>query len=489
MPRLPALFCALPLCLPAAAAVAAEPPLKARPNFVIVLADDLGYGDLGCFGKADARTPHLDRFAGQGLRLTDCYSAGANCSPSRAGLLTGRTPYRPGIHNWIPQDSPMHLRRSELTVATLLRRAGWATAHVGKWHLNGDFNGPSQPQPPEHGFDWWFSTQNNALPCHRDPDNFIRNGKPVGALKGHSAQIVTDEALRWLNDHRDKEKPFFLYVCYHEPHEPIATDPVFAAQHPSDDPRQSAHHGNITQLDFHFGRLMKALDDAGLTDNTFVLFTSDNGPAVTPRHPYGSAGPLRDKKGALYEGGIRVPGIIRFPGRTGAGSVSSEPVCGVDLLPTLCEIAGVPAPTDRAIDGASFTPVFAGRTVQRRTPLYWQFVVARGGPKAAVRIGRYKVLAALTGPEVKPFGDIRPEDQQTIKTAEPDRFELYDLVADPGEKNDLAAREPETLRRMAEALRAMHMSVREESPTWPAWTWTRVEGPRIKYPEEPKFPR
>ena len=170
--------------------VAAAPPDAAltaagsRPNLVVVLADDLGYGDLGCYGNAAVRTPHLDRFAAEGLRLTDCYAAAANCSPARAGLMTGRTPYRAGIHNWIPMHSPMHLRREEMTVATLLRGAGYDTCHAGKWHLNGRFNQPDQPQPSDHGFEHWFSTQNNALPSHRNPDNFVRNGEPVGPLSG-----------------------------------------------------------------------------------------------------------------------------------------------------------------------------------------------------------------------------------------------------------------------------------------------------------------
>ena len=171
-----------------------------RANIVVVLADDLGYGDLACYGNPVIQTPHLDQFAREGLRFTDCYAAAANCSPARTGLMTGRTPYRVGIHNWIPMFSPMHVRRSEITIATLLRDAGYATCHVGKWHLNGDFNLPSQPQPSDHGFDHWFSTQNNALPNHKNPVNFVRNGKPVGPLEGYAAPLVADEAIAWLEN-------------------------------------------------------------------------------------------------------------------------------------------------------------------------------------------------------------------------------------------------------------------------------------------------
>jgi arylsulfatase A len=217
-----AVVCALIVLLPSTVMAS-----DLRPNNVVVLADDLGYGDLACYGHPVIKTPHLDQFAREGLRFTDCYAAAANCSPARTGLMTGRTPTRVGIHNWIPMFSPMHVRRSEITIATLLRNAGYSTCHVGKWHLNGDFNLPSQPQPSDHGFDHWFSTQNNALPNNRNPFNFVRNGKPVGPLKGFAARLVADKAITWLEKGRDQEKSFFLYVCFHEPHEPIASDKRF----------------------------------------------------------------------------------------------------------------------------------------------------------------------------------------------------------------------------------------------------------------------
>ena len=277
----------------AGAVSVAESETPQRPNILIVLADDLGYGDLGCYGNAKVRTPHLDRFAADGLRLTSCYAAAANCSPARTGLMTGRTPTRVGVYNWIPMFCPMHVRRSEITIATLLRNSGYDTCHAGKWHLNGDFNLPSQPQPWDHGFNHWFSTQNNALPNHRNPDNFIRNGSPAGPLKGYAADLVTGEAADWLENRRDPSKPFFLYACYHEPHEPIASAKKYTDLYPSDDPAYSAHHGNITQLDAAFGRLLSTLDRLDLRSNTFIFFTSDNGPAITSIHPHGSAHYLR----------------------------------------------------------------------------------------------------------------------------------------------------------------------------------------------------
>jgi arylsulfatase A len=208
---------------------------EAKPNFVIFLADDLGWGDLGCYGHERIKTPNLDRFASQGLRLTQCYSACSVCSPSRSAILTGRTPYRNGVFRWIPVGHECHLRTSEITIAKLLKERGYATCHSGKWHLNGHFNKPDQPQPSDHGFDHWFSTQNNAAPSHKDPTNFVRNGTPVGKLEGFSAPLVVDEAIGWLKtrqgktDAAGKDAPFFLFVCTHEPHLPIEADPKFAS--------------------------------------------------------------------------------------------------------------------------------------------------------------------------------------------------------------------------------------------------------------------
>jgi len=455
-----------------------------RPNILIVLCDDLGYGDIGPYGNEVIQTPHLDAFAKESLLFTDCYSAAPNCSPSRTGLMTGRTPWRVGVHNWIPFMSPMHVSEEEITVATLLRDAGYSTCHSGKWHLNGMFNLPGQPQPDDHGFDHWFSTQNNALPNHRNPYNFVRNGIPVGPLEGYAGHLVVEEANQWLREGRDKEKPFFLFLCLHEPHEPIASAPEYEALYEQfEDPAQRAHHGNLTQLDAAFGELMAELDAQGLRENTLVFFTSDNGPAITGIHPYGSSGPLRDKKGATYEGGIRVPGILRWPGHTEAGSVSHEPISGVDVLPTLCEIAGITPPHDRALDGASFLPALKGGKVARTQPLYWQFNRAKSEVKVAMRDGDWKLLAQLTGPQVTRGADITAEENISYKTAELTGFELYNLSQNIDESVELSHQEPERLEAMKEKMVAIYTEVRSESPTWPEWTWPRYESERIEWPE------
>ena len=466
-------------CLFASAAHAAS------PNFVVIVADDLGYGDLGCFGHPEIKTPNLDRLAAQGLKLTHCYSASAVCSPARAGLMTGRTPHRTGVYTHIPFMSPMHLPAGEITIATLLKQAGYATAHFGKWHLNGQFNLPPQPQPRDHGFDYSLGVQNNALPNHRNPYNFIRNGIPMGPIEGYSGSIVADDVARWLADERPRDKPFFLYICFNEPHEPIATDPRFtagyAAAHP-DDPSRVAYYGNVTQMDDAVGRVLQALEQHDLADDTFVFFTSDNGPARTRWHNSGSSGGLRDFKGHLYEGGIRAPGIIRFPGRIAPGSVSDQPVIGCDLLPTMCELAGIQPPRDSAIDGVSITPLFTGGRLPER-PLYWQFIWSWSRPQVAMRVGDWKILASLDGPKPDSPVDITDNNMGLVKRGSLAQFELYNLADDPAEITDLAAAQPQRLAALQKQLEAMHLSVQAESPVWPHYNDVRYENDRIVWPD------
>src|SRR4051794_1218271 len=389
----------VPLML-ALAFVAATPDAEKPPNVIVFLADDLGYGDLACYGHPRIRTPNLDAFARQGVRLTQCYAASAVCSPSRSAILTGRTPHRNGVYTWIAEGSEVHLRTSEIALPRLLHAAGYATAHVGKWHLNGRFNDPSQPQPGDHGYDHWMATQNNAAPSHKDPTNFVRDGTPVGRLSGFSAPLVVDEAIRWLTGGRDASKPFFLAVWTHEPPLPIETDARFQEPYRDlpEDVRQ--HHGNVSQLDHAFGRLMRSLDELKLADSTFVFFTSDNGPEGDglKGRTRGSTGGLRGRKRSMYEGGIRVPGIARWPGRIPPGTTSDVPVIGTDLFPTVLGLCGVGLPADRVIDGADILGVLTGAatSVSRPRPLYWRLLMAPPAEdlQMALRDGDWKLLAS-----------------------------------------------------------------------------------------------
>lgn len=466
------MLCAVTSMTGAGVADAARPP---RPNFLVILCDDLGYGDLACYGHPAIRTPHLDRLASQGLRLTSCYSAAPVCSPSRAGLLTGRNPNRFGIYDWIPARSPMHLGKDELTLARVLKESGYATCHVGKWHCNGWFNSPQQPQPGDHGFDHWFSTQNNAAPDHHNPTNFVRNGEPVGQTQGYSCQVVTDEAIAWLRSGRPADRPFFQFVCFHEPHEPIASPPELVEQYLGENPRNRAlYYANVANVDAAVGRLMDALNELQLADNTLVLFTSDNGPETLERYPagtrsYGSPGPLRGMKLHIYEGGIRVPGILRWPGGVRAGSTSDQPVCSIDLFPTFCTLAGVRPAGDRPLDGVSLLPLFAGQRIERQRPLFWFYHQAISAPRLAMRDGDWKLCAHWDVPaEAMSRGPAHPETVQAIKRAKLTAFELYNLAQDIAEANDLASREPDRLERMSGELRGLFAEIQQECPVWPA---------------------
>jgi len=451
----------------------AHPP---KTNFVIVLCDDLGYGDLGGYGHPTLKTPCLDRFASQGMRLTDCYAAAPVCSPARVGMLTGRNPNRCAIYNWIPNPSPMSLGTEEITVAELLKSAGYATCHVGKWHCTGPLDDATGPTPSDHGFDYWFATENNAQPSHQNPVNFVRNGQAVGPLAGYSSTLIVNEAIAWL-DSLEQGQPFCLLVWFHSPHEPVATADRFTAMYPQANPPETAiYYGNVTQMDHEFGRLMRALDDMNLCDNTFVLFTSDNGPETLNRYPrasrsWGSPGPLRGMKLHLYEGGIRVPGIIRWPGQTTPGTVCHEPINGTDLLPTLCAIANVDQPSDRPIDGASILPIFQNRKIERDVPLFWYYYKALGKPKAALRQGDWKLLAHTT--DARPSGNIKPyslEHLELIRQTQFTGFELYNLREDLGEKRNLATNEVERVKTMAQTLIQLHREVIAEGLSWPTWT-------------------
>lgn len=427
---------------------------KPRPNIVLILADDLGYGELGSFGNAAAVTPHLDRLAAEGLRLTDCHSACPVCSPSRAALLTGRHPYRTGVFTWIPEGSPIHLRTGEITLPALLRQAGYDTCHVGKWHLNGLFNSPDQPQPSDHGYAWWLGTQNNAAPSHAFPDNFVRNGRAVGRADDHSAAFVAREAAEWLRSNRDPAKPFFLAVWTHEPHYPIASAERYERLHAGvADPVERTYRANVTQLDAAVGTVLEAIDDIGATDSTLVFFTSDNGPEGDGvKGPgRGLAGGLRGRKRSLYEGGHRVPGIIRWPGKIEPGTTSDLPVIGSDFFPTALKAAGLEPPAGLALDGVDIS----GAAVERPRPMYW-----RWGGKVAFREGSWKLVA-----------------NENLGNAE-----LYDLAADRAERHDRAGEEPQRLAGMLERLRAHAAAIEAEGPDW--WRTQPENGLRKDRPRE-----
>lgn len=431
---------------------------QSRPNIVVFLADDMGWGDSATYGHPVIKTPNLDKLASQGVKFTQCYSACGVCSPSRSAILTGRTPYRNGVYRHLSGKHEAHLRSSEITYPKLLKSEGYATCHVGKWHLNSQtqFNTPVYPQPGDHGYDYWMATHNNAEPSHKNPNNFVRNGTPVGELNGFSAPLVAADAGRWLSDLRDKSKPFALSIWIHEPHSPIATDSQFSSLYDGHD--NSKYMGNISQLDHALGMVMKTLDEEGVSDNTLLIFTSDNGPVAKFG---GTTGGLRGGKRSEHEGGIRVPGIARWPGQIKAGTVSDVPVIGTDIFATVLDICDIPIPTDRTIDGVSMLPAFAGKAVERKVPLFWRTHVSPPGDRVAMRIGDWKLV-----------GD------ETLT-----KFQLYEIQKDWKEENDLAATMPDKTEEMKKTLFKVWKDIETEGPSewWKSERQKPVRGGKVNF--------
>ena len=444
-----------------------------RPNIVVVLCDDLGYGDLACYGHPKIKTPHLDRLAGGGIRFTDFYSTAPVCSPSRVGLLTGRSPNRAGVYDWIPGGRSVHMRVSEVTIPQLLKKAGYATCMSGKWHCNGKFNSPQQPQPDAAGFDHWFATQNNASPSHENPRNFVRNGTSVGPLKGFSCQLVMDEALTWLKGQRAKDagQPFFLYVAFHEPHEPVASPKkmVDAYEGLARNIDQAHYFANVTNLDAAVGKLMKALKTLELDQNTLVVFTSDNGPETLLRYgrgsrrSFGSPKPLRGMKLWTTDAGFRVAGIMHWPARIQAGQVLRHPVSALDFLPTFCALAGTKPPEGLALDGASFLPVLDNKPIPRKKPLVWVYYNALNKRRVAMRDGKWKVLAKL---DIGKQRTVNTQNEAQIKGATLSDFQVFDLSSDIDESEDLSSSHPEKLAELKQRLETHYRELVNGSHVW-----------------------
>lgn len=457
-----------------------------RPNIVVILCDDLGWGDLENYGHPMIRTPHLNRMAKDGIRFTDCYSAAPVCSPSRVGLLTGRNPNRAGVFDWIPEASPdqppkrsrsfVEMRKEEFTIPGMLKEVGYATCMSGKWHCNAMFNSTKQAQPGDHGFDHWFATQNNASPSHENPKNFVRNGESVGVIEGFSCQIVADEFIDWLKKHRKEkpDQPFFGFIAYHEPHEPVASPPEMVERYEQDGAKnhdEAQYFANVENLDAATGSILAALDELGCGDDTLVIFTSDNGPETLNRYPranrsYGSPGPLRGMKLHTHEAGYRVAGIMRWPDRIKAGQVSGTPVCALDFLPTFAALSGADLPDGLVLDGEDISSVLEGRSFTRSKPLVWLYFHShtesgRYLPSVSMRNGDFKVRALLEG--VPSTQQIDESNVEVYRNASLTGFEVFNVSEDRSEKLPLGD-EGE----FAGALERSFREIVESLHIWPA---------------------
>ncbi|MEA1886862.1 MAG: sulfatase-like hydrolase/transferase [Bacteroidota bacterium] len=464
-------------------------------NIIIFLADDLGYGDLSCYGNPIIKTPNLDNFANEGVRLTDCHSGGTVCSPSRSALLTGRNPYRSGFY--YIASSNTYLAAEEITIAEILKTKGYETCFLGKWHLSTlEKDRRVHPGPAEQGFDYFMGTSVNAFDGPENPGKFIRNGEEVGETEGWYCDLIVEEAADWLENIRDKTKPFFLYIASHEPHTPISPPARYSeiynndrvdsleklinyggVKRPPEDLSEyrKEYYGTVTQLDNAFGELMETVDNLGLRDNTLVIFTSDNGPE-TPVTLEESKGewddPIRDKcfgtpgiyrgmKRYPYEGGHRVPGIVRLPGSIEPGSTSDILFNGTDILPTICSMTGIDIPNDKPLDGIANFEAFTGKIPPERTiPAVW-FYPNHGDtwfrlPQMSMRSGNYSLIGWL--PE-------KPDSLSINKwffNSVPERFELYQLENDPGQQKDISADNPDILEEIVPVMKDLWIEMRDE---------------------------
>ena len=450
MKRIPALFTSVAIALvaPAAILAAGRPAAAARPNIVIIFADDLGYGDLGCYGHPTIRTPNLDRMAAEGMRFTEFYAAANVCTPSRAALLTGRLPIRSGLcgpSDVLFPESAGGLPQSEITIARALKTRGYATGMVGKWHLG---NLP-QYLPTSHGFDSYFGIpySNNMAPSANFPPGREAYDHPnsadwqVSLLRDQTelerapdqAQLTrryTEEAVRFIHDH--KRGPFFLYFAHTFPHVPLFASEQFKGRSP-----RGLYGDTVEELDWSVGQVLDALKSEKITENTLVFFTSDNGPWLTFGLQGGSAGLLRDGKASCWEGGMREPGIAWWPGRIKAGTVNHDIASTMDLFNTSLKLAGAEIPQDRVIDGVDLTPaLLEGRPTGRTNFFYYH-----NEELYAVRKGPYKAhIITRTGIKKRPPEPPQKHDPPLLFNLEVDPGESYDIAKDnPGIVADLLA--------------------------------------------------
>ena len=429
------------------------------PNVVVLLADDLGYQDIGCY-DGPVQTPALDALAAGGTRFQTFYSGAAVCSPSRAVLLTGRHHIRAGVYSWIfDETQASHLRERETTIAEILKAKGYETAHIGKWHLGLPMDQRQKPTPGEHGFDYWMATANNASPSHHNPDNFVRNGEEVGPMKGYSCQLVVDEAIAWLDQHRSDEKaPFFLNVWFHEPHAPIAAPDDVVGDYGELQDKAAIYSGTIDNTDRAISRLLKRLAEIAPVEDTLIIYTSDNGSYRDER-----TGGLRGKKGQNWEGGIRVPGIVSWPGTVRARKVEKTPAGIVDLLPTVCGLLGIETPKTH-LDGADLSPVLTGEgEFSRPQPFFWHLQKAR--PIVAIREGDYS-LVADPDYELSTSNMFDESWIPAIKAGSYTNYQLYNLAEDPNQTKDLAEADPDRLAAMKVKLLEINASIMADGADW-----------------------
>ncbi|MEO6809809.1 MAG: sulfatase, partial [Isosphaeraceae bacterium] len=433
---------------PAWALARADEPSK--PNIVLILTDDMGWTDLGCFGSTFYETPNIDRLATQGMKFTNAYAACTVCSPTRASILTGEYPGRLHITDWIAGHNrpfaklklpawTMELSPEISNIARVLKGVGYTSASIGKWHL-----GPAECWPEKQGFDL------NVAGCQRgQPPSYFSPYKIETLTDGPEGEFLserlTTEALKFIE--QSKGQPFFLYLPHYAVHTPLQAKPEVVAKYKAKADPNSPHHnpiyaGLVESVDDSVGRVLDKLDELKLTENTIVVFTSDNGGLIGPT----SNVPLRAGKGSAYEGGVRVPMIVKWPGVVQPGSVCDVPVISADSYPTFSAITGASVPASHAIDGESLVPLLKQSGTLKRDALYWHYPHYHPGGAT-------------------PYSAVREGDFRLVEFFEDDRVELYNLKNDLGETHDLAAKRPKKAAALRAKLHAWRKSVGAQMPT------------------------
>jgi arylsulfatase A-like enzyme len=446
-------FALASLAAAASAAVIAAPPTPENPNIILILADDLGWTDLGCFGSDLYQTPHLDQLAREGMRFTQAYSACPLCSPTRAAVLTGMYPARLRVTDWIPGRRPhnpkllipewtKHLPLESVTLAKRLKEAGWVTASVGKWHL-----GLEPYYPEKHGFDVNIAGTQFGSPA----SGYFAPYKIATLPDGPAGEYLTDrigaEAIRFVEKNRNRR--FFLYLPHFAVHAPVQAHKEITQKYERKI-KSGMRHTDATyaalieSMDLSIGALRDSLKVNGLSENTVIIFVSDNGGNLE----YTNNTPLRAGKASAYEGGVRVPFIVYWPGKTKPGAVSDTPTVSTDLFPTLIEIAGLPAIDGQGIDGVSLVPELLGSGTISRDAIYWHYP--------------HYQLYHIQG--TSPFGAIRSGDYRLVEFYDDMRIELYNLRKDISETRNLAQSEPDIAMKLRNKLHAWRKSVDAQMP-------------------------
>ena len=430
---------------------------KRPPNIVMIFTDDQGYADVGCYGAKGFQTPNLDRLAKSGMRFTDFEVAQPVCSPSRAGLLTGCYPNRLGFRGALSPNSKIGLNPEEETIAELLKRWGYATGIFGKWHLGDD----RKFLPLQQGFDEFCGLpySHDQWPVNYDgkpaesgsrksiyPPLFLIEGNektlPLSTFEDISnlTTLYTKKAVQFIR--QNQNRPFFLYVPHSMPHVPIAVSDKFRGKS-----EQGLYGDVVMEIDWSVGEIIKTLEECGLRENTMVVFSSDNGPWLNYGDHAGSAYPLREGKGTIWEGGQRTPCIVSWPGHVPAGTVCTELVSAIDLLPTFCAATDAPLPVKK-IDGVNILPLLEGKTEKSpRDQFYYYYVHPKGTQLKAIRAGKWKLHfphAYISYEGVEPGHDGFPGPCLDRETP----MALYNLVEDPGERNNVIEQYPEVVARL-----------------------------------------